>query len=1528
MARNPRAQQDPAEAALSAIEEALNMGAPESGKESGDRLPTADTSVLREDSGKRANGGRSALKKGEDSLLRRTPANDDRESVGQVLQALQRKPPRTPYFIALILAAGWVAAGIFLLGALANFEWGALFSVQAYQAAPGLAGAWVGVLLPPFFFLGLASLVWRAQESSYLARATSQIAIRLIQPETLAADTITTVSQAVRREVEAISEGVERALARASELELAIHNEVTQLERSYSSNEIKMRSIVEDLASQREAINSNAEKVRSAIVVAHEDLTLALGSVTGRISQEISEAGYQVMRTLGERGTDLSLDLNRAGDTIVEAMTDRGSAIIERMTVTADEVNRALASSSERVTEYLTERAGEITGKMTRTADVIHETFASRALEISDTLTARATALNDTLVRTGANLTLAFDEGAKVVTGSIRESSNQMIEQIASSVSEVNNTLRSTGDALLSDLQTRSTDMTARLDEATTRIAEIITIHGSELADQFAQTGTNLHESIVVHGNEVVHRLADTGQSILDQSNDVVHRLADTGQSILAQSNEVVHQLTVTGQSIVAQSSELAQRLAESGQSIVSAINEHLGETLSSEIGGTIERLQTAMDGQATAVTNAVENRLKDWEDRGIAAAQQVETAFDKALAGLDDRFSTATSSVQGRLDQSFGTFEQRFLAGAVNLQDSLEARVAAVQSLALSLVETTEKETNALAERIERIDSGVQSSTHALSETLSRQTLDLARILAEGGKEVVFALDGKAEELSQSLANLTVNFEEAISRSTTSMAGSLENRSALIVETFSSQAVELTARLDERSALIAETLSNQVIELTARLDGRSAFIADTLATKVEDINRTLGARAMEVAETLDSRVGRFEEIVMGRLTEVSEILQSNGYQIAQDVATNADRFIERTTELNATIGHRSQELTELLDARTHAVLKAVEDGSQSLLTGLAHHSQEFGDLFHTRTYTIMKALEDESHSLLTGLSQRNADLVTALTEKREEIAHAMDTSVDQLSAALETRADRAVTELAATSDRVRVSVGSLLERMSGTNGALRDTLEESTKSLDMIEVALTDRLRHFHSTMVEMAGQAAVVTDQVNDQVTLLRNISNSVLTDMAMLTRQLEERGNALTQIATSLDHTQSQVDRSLDERRGVLEEIVATISDRTDSMGQLLNAFSTMIDTSLANAETKTQQVSTLLAENAAVTVQTLGEQFEIIRDITTEERERTSQAMRAAYEQAINEVSTLFGGTFQRFTEIVGQLKNMTASVQQDLEATRSELQHGLIDLPHQATDHITTLRRVVAEQIQALNELSGIVTRAGRAVDVPERLVEAVASPKAAANGAAAMPYTASATPRAETRPAAPSFSPPAMSAAEARPVSPPPSDQPEAPEPRQSKGWIADLLARASRDDQLGHFNHPDNSIERPAERAAAPSSVSQPESPQLLLGDISALVNEQMLNEIWDRYRRGERNVFSRRIYTIDGQQSFEEIRRRYRQDQAFRDSTDRYIEGFESLLGEVGRDDPTGASTTSVLVSDEGKIYTILAHAVGRLA
>ena len=47
--------------------------------------------------------------------------------------------------------------------------------------------------------------------------------------------------------VAAVGDGVERALARAGELETLVRGEIATLERAYSDNEIRIRSLVDEL---------------------------------------------------------------------------------------------------------------------------------------------------------------------------------------------------------------------------------------------------------------------------------------------------------------------------------------------------------------------------------------------------------------------------------------------------------------------------------------------------------------------------------------------------------------------------------------------------------------------------------------------------------------------------------------------------------------------------------------------------------------------------------------------------------------------------------------------------------------------------------------------------------------------------------------------------------------------------------------------------------------------------------------------------------------------------------------------------------------------------------------------------------------------------------------------------------------------------------------------------------------------------------------------------------------------------------
>ena len=100
-------------------------------------------------------------------------------------------------------------------------------------------------------------------------------------------------------------------------------------------------------------------------------------------------------------------------------------------------------------------------------------------------------------------------------------------------------------------------------------------------------------------------------------------------------------------------------------------------------------------------------------------------------------------------------------------------------------------------------------------------------------------------------------------------------------------------------------------------------------------------------------------------------------------------------------------------------------------------------------------------------------------------------------------------------------------------------------------------------------------------------------------------------------------------------------------------------------------------------------------------------------------------------------------------------------------------------------------------------------------------------------------------------------------------------------------------------------------------ESVDALLVEIGRMVDDGAASDIWRRHHRGERNSnIANRLYaTHQGRRAFEEMRKRYNFEPETRQMVDRYIAAFDQMVGEID------------VTTEPGKIYTLLAHASGRL-
>jgi hypothetical protein len=421
------------------------------------------------------------------------------------------------------------------------------------------------------------------------------------------------------------------------------------------------------------------------------------------------------------------------------------------------------------------------------------------------------------------------------------------------------------------------------------------------------------------------------------------------------------------------------------------------------------------------------------------------------------------------------------------------------------------------------------------------------------------------------------------------------------------------------------------------------------------------------------------------------------------------------------------------------------------------------------------------------------------------------------------------------------------------------------------------------------------------------------------------------AIDQSAASLSQAGTQSIEQLQERRSAMDALAETFTTRADEIDERMRGFAQSIADTINTTERRLLDARAQMEEilsgsgnqvNAALGSATteLESRLGDFREAAGAETEKASDVLRQTQQTMILEMQQALEEATRRFNETAAAMRETAKNVGTELEATRSELARGVMELPEETRTSAAAMRRVVAEQIEALSELNAIVRAQAATHDLSERR----AAPRAEPRPEPAPTYRPE-PPRPEpvrteaSRPA-PAPAPRTATIAEAPPrpafapapvAAPKPAPAP-APAAAASKaddaggGWLRDVLRNAN----------------NPAAPAAPPQ-----QNLTALTDEIARSIDPAALSEAWQRYQMGEQNVFSRRIYTLTGQATYDQVKRRLTSDAEFGKNAQSYMSEFEQLLQRAATGADPVNETRSYLTSDRGKVYTMLAHASGRL-
>jgi hypothetical protein len=701
--------------------------------------------------------------------VRAIAANDDMPSIGGLVYALQQRPSKSPFYIALGASIVWGILGCLIGWAVISNQPESASAFSAILASPAVVAVIATIVVPIALFWFLAVLVWRAQELRLMSSAMTEVAVRLAEPDKMAEQSVASLGQTVRRQVAAMNDAISRALGRAGELEALVHNEVAALERSYSENENRIRNLINELASEREALANNSERVSEALRGIGSHVTREISAASERASQSMTQATSTLADTLASRGNKITAAVTAAGAVIDEKLAERGARITdqlvkhgtqaaEQMHRTGLDITRSIQETSDRTAAAISakgnnlvasvmsmsERVGReipvllerLGGEQTRLSGII-EGATKNLSALENALSQRTDALNTSLHdRTKMLQTVLHEQGA-ALDKSLAERTqaletilgrraqgfeavlNERTKALDTSVARYTGNIRET-------LEQHSRTMEKSLSRQAGAIHQSVTSSASQIqraVDELARGSGSSSEALGAHAN----MLKEVSHGLLSQIHTLTKRFEDQGANIITAARTLEVQNSKVDTMMESRQAQLSKMIEgiQGRASELDRMMHHYSNMLEQSLAQAEQRAKQVTETLARDSADKSQSAVKELER--LRAEAQAHTA--RAISELKTSFASLSEQVSNQLSgftSSFNETTQQVRSSTNRAKVELEQTQSELKKQAQSLPEATKQSAKAmrraLQDQLSALDSLTEITTrHGYSGQVSR---------------------------------------------------------------------------------------------------------------------------------------------------------------------------------------------------------------------------------------------------------------------------------------------------------------------------------------------------------------------------------------------------------------------------------------------------------------------------------------------------------------------------------------------------------------------------------------------------------------------------------------------------------------------------------------------------------------------------------------------------------------------------------------------------------------------------------------
>lgn len=724
-------------------------------------------------------------------------------------------------------------------------------------------------------------------------------------------------------------------------------------------------------------------------------------------------------------------------------------------------------------------------------------------------------------------------------------------------------------------------------------------------------------------------------------------------------------------------------------------------------------------------------------------------------------------------------------------------------------------------------------------------------------------------------------------------------NRFASAASLLSQESAELEQRLtvvNRELSLAREFLASQSREL----DSLGRVASERISTHASELQSLIKSNGDQV-----DKIGSASETAlanMDRLRDDLPVIANSARDVSNQVG-NAGRTAQEQLEklvagferLN-TFGTASENQVAALSERVGEVLGEFE-------TKLGHIEQFVANRFEAlskQTEEYRTTVGESESEALSAMSERVALLQSETKAIGLKLVDAEKSAMDQVRASKDAM-HQEIAAMVETLDRLdRHAVAASQERIRGLHeeaGRFDDKLEQRDIKFQEEIARRQDEFetREAQSTEV-LAQRLAELDEALAERREAQTAETEKLVAHSTAMNEQLEQLNTLIAQLGDQSETTRTSLGEGLGELEQQLEAKRAALADTEAQLASLTDASVRLL---------------------------------EIIQSGAKHSREDLPTAIQSAAEEltSVEARATELSGLMLKTTEHGGELSDYLTKTREEIESTDSAL-HGLqTQLNEQAEDTLAKLQGLRGKLDQLRSDGESFATQS------QDSLHSALTSLESATESAFAALETGSkerVTALAETVGAE------AVDALD-RALRNQSAETIGALEQAASHASGVGREATVQLRDQLAMVNELTGNLEQRIARARelAEEQINNDFSRRMALItdslnsnaiDITNALATEVSDTAWDNYLKGDRGIFTRRAVKLIDSGEAREIADLYQSDDAFKANVSRYIHDFEAMLRSMLSTREGNALSVTVLGSDLGKLYVILAQAIER--